>query len=359
MICSRKNERNRLGSKVQRFLRAALLLVLCVCLTGCSTILGTGEITVVTAPPIVTPRVIVYDAGANGSKTRYDIEGTDAFYLLPGIENLPEKMQDFNCLDYTDDGSFVYYYCAPAYITAEEVAALKGTDGTAPGGAYPEIDRSNASETDAMIFMKYNPKTRAYHVLDAQPYSHTTANSETGGEANTGVDFYASGVYSFYTLSHCYGCRLSGQHRYFIFDQNGTATVYDDAGRVLSQTSIGDLITAKVQETANELNLAAKQKADSSKGAGINDAGKEMTDAVKELEGATGKTYDTGASGNSDIVLNCLIKSAVMDGGGVIYLTLMLYTGESPWASETMLNRVINISSFDLGGDMIKFISTN
>ena len=158
-------------------------------LTGCSSILGDGAVTVVTAPPIVTPRVEVIDTYGVGDANRFNIPGTDAFYLLPGIENNPDRMQDFTCLDYTDAGYFIYYYCGPSYITAEQVAAYKGTSGVRPEEKYENLD-GKKSECDAMIVMGYKPTTGEYKVMDAQAYSRETANSKTGGEANTGVDFY-------------------------------------------------------------------------------------------------------------------------------------------------------------------------
>ncbi|MCR5674372.1 MAG: hypothetical protein K6G16_01555 [Lachnospiraceae bacterium] len=375
LIGERKNQIHTedLKTRAKRTLRTALCVLLSLTLTGCTSILGDGEISVVTAPPIVTPQVVVYDSYGMGDMARFDIGGTDAFYLLPGIENVPDYMQDFNCLDYTDKGYFVYYYCAPAYISEEQVIALKGTEGTAPEGAYPSIDRGSEALCDAMIVMAYHPKTRKYYVMDAQAYGRETANSMTEGEANTGMDFYPSGSWGFYTLSHCYGCKVNGQHRYFIFDQNGDATVYDGELKELSRTAIGGYVMSKTEEIANELNLnikkAKNQKKSSDKNSGTSgvsesdlaDGGEEMEEAIKELEQATGEKFDTGKTEDEDaaVLLNCLVKSAVMDGGNIMYLTLMLYNGESPWASEYLLSRVVSIYNFDLSGDQLRFVSTN
>ncbi|MBQ3790306.1 MAG: hypothetical protein II800_05185 [Lachnospiraceae bacterium] len=375
----RKETDNRIGRnglrRAKRMLRSALCVALSFLITGCSSILGDGEITVVTAPPIITPKVVVYDSYGAGDKGRFDIGGTDAFYLLPGIENYPDNMQDFNCLDYTSDGYFIYYYCAPAYLSPEEIIAYKGTEGTAPEGEYPAIDRKDESKCDAMIVMAYQPQTRHYIVMDAQAYSKETANSQTEGEANTGVDFYAAAP-GYYMLSHCYGCRLSGSHRYFIFDQGGYASVYDESRKLLSRTAVGSLISSKIQETRNEIWM--KTHAGDSKSGGrsgskssggtddFDDSDgdeEEIAEAKAELEQATGEKFDSGNSDEAetidDFTLNGLVKSAVMDGTNVMYFTLMLYTGECPWVSDMLFNRVVNIYSFDLSGDQLRFISTD
>ncbi len=370
--CSRTIWKDR-ARRAKKFLRSALLLVLCAVITGCQTILGDGEITVVTAPPLVTPRVVVVDSYGTGEATRFDIPGTDAFYLLDGIENHPDNLQDFNCLDYTKDGYFVYYYCAPAYISSEEVNALKGKTGKRENDKYPVIDKSGGALCDAMIVMAYNPQTKEYKVMDAQSYYGEGMHDEQRTkEMNTGVDFYASPTFHFNTLSHCYGCKLADAHRYYIFDQSGDATVYGEDLNELSRTSVGSLIEAKVGEMTNNVNKVRQDAYNAKKSgaqtssdlsdAGLDDGGDEMDDALKELEEVTGEKYDSGKTSEGtyqDITLNCLVKSAVMDGANIMYLTLMMYTGENPWIADIMLNRVVQIYSFDLSGNQIRFISSN
>ena len=360
--------------RAKKFLRSALLVMLCFAITGCQTILGDGEINIVTAPPLVTPRVVVVDSYGSGEASRFDIPGTDAFYLLNGIANHPDDLQDFNCLDYTNDGFFVYYYCAPAYISPEDVNALKGKSGIRESDEYPVINKErDGALCDAMIVMAYNPQTREYKIMDAQAYyGEGMHNAERTKEMNTGVDFYASPTFAFNTLSHCYGCKLAGAHRYYIFDQSGDATVYGEDLKELSRTSVGGLIEAKVGEMTNNVNKVRQEAFDAKKNgkqtsqdlsdAGLDDGGDEMDDALKELEEVTGEKYDSGRTSDEkyeDISLNCLVKSAVMDGANVMYLTLMMYTGENPWIADIMLNRVVQIYSFDLSGNQIRFISRN
>lgn len=326
-------------------------------LAGCG-ILGDGEVTIVTAPPIVQQRVIATN-NYQGAATRFDVAGDDAFYLLPGIENHPDYLQDFSCLDYTKEGWFIYYYCGPSYISKDEVAAYKGTTGTAPKtNRYPDIDRDGTALCDAYVFMMYNPATLEYKVIDAQGYIHKTTST-----SQTGMEFYESENYGFYMLSHAYGCKIFGTEQYFILDQNGGANVYDSTGKNLSSIAVGDSISLKAQEVATSLgaqNGAAATGSDSAIKSDSDADKEEMEEAIKEIGEATKHSYDTGKTDKKkDIKLNCLIKSAVMDGNNRMYLSVMLYTGESPWVSEIMYNRVICIYSVDLTGGLIQFVATN
>ena len=373
---TRQNFRRR----AKRFLRSAFIVLLCLIHTACSSILGDGEVTIVTAPPIVSPRVIVTDSYGTGEKGRFDIGGTDAFYLLPGVENNPDNLQDFNCLDYTDSGYFVYYYCGPAYINVDELVAYKGKSDTVPEDyVIEDVNRESGVTCDAMVVLAYNPDTRHYVVMDVQAYTGEGASdADRTKEMNTGVDFYKSQAYGFYTLSHCYGCKLSGMHRYYIFDQNGDATIYGQDLKAITRMPIGSLVQNKIKETSYAVNQKLKEdfnnkkagKAGSSSSSGIitdddfdsDDGGDERKEALDELSAVTGNTYDSGEQTGEeyvDVTLNGLVKSAVMDGSGIMYLTLLMYTGETPWGSDVMLNRVIQIYSFDLGGDFIHFVSRN
>ena len=338
--------------------RGAALLAALLCfntLAGCG-ILGDGEINIVTAPPIVEQEVVALNTYV-GAKERFDIGGTEAFYLLPGIENHPDYLQDFMCLDYTTDGNFIYYYCGPSYISKEEVAKYKGTTGTAPDkDRYESFDRENVTPScDAYILMSYNPETGAYKVFDAQGYEHITADKK-----KTGMEFYKSEDFGFYTLSHAYGCKISGTDHYFIFDQNSGANIYDKDGKCLASTLLGEILSVKVGEVAANIGAQNGSSSTSSLPSDASDEDKkDMEDAMEEISNLSGRSYSSGTSKASDIQLNCLVKSAVMDGSEIIYLTVMLYTGDSPWVSDVMYNRVISIYSLDLSSGYINFISEN
>ncbi|MBR5359824.1 MAG: hypothetical protein IK123_02945, partial [Lachnospiraceae bacterium] len=74
--------------------RGAAILAALLCfnmLAGCG-ILGDGDVNIVTAPPIVEQQVVVTNNYV-AEKTRFDVAGTDAFYLLPGIETHPDYLQ--------------------------------------------------------------------------------------------------------------------------------------------------------------------------------------------------------------------------------------------------------------------------
>ncbi len=338
--------------------RGAALLAALLCfntLAGCG-ILGDGEINIVTAPPIVEKEVVVMNTYV-GAKERFDIGGTEAFYLLPGIENHPDYLQDFMCLDYTSDGNFIYYYCGPSYISKEEVAKYKGTTGIAPDkDRYESFDRDNVKPScDAFVLMSYNPYSGAYKVFDAQGYEHITADKK-----KTGVEFYQSEAFGFYTLSHAYGCKISGTDQYFIFDQNSGANIYDKDGNCLASTLLGEILSVKVGEVASNIGAQNGSASTETLSSDASDKDKEdMEDAIEEIKSLSGNSYNSGTTTANNIKLNCLVKSAVMDGNNIIYLTVMLYTGESPWVSDVMYNRVVSIYSLDLSSGYINFISEN
>ena len=352
---------------IKRILAFALCISLVFTMSGCKSILGDGEVNVVTAPPLVTPKVIAYDKYTAGTASKYDIGGTDAFYLLPGIENEPDSIQDFSCLDYTKDGYFLYYYCAPAYISAQQVAdyALEENKEGEASTDPQTLDKSGGVLCDAFIFMAYNPDTRHYKIIDAQGFSKETANSQTGGNANTGLDFYASTKHDFFTLSHAFGCRMNGTSDYFIFDQNGIVKIYNEALQVVSTRDIGDAIIEKVKDI--ERNTIANTEAGTNiselesdlDDPGDDEENMDMDEALDELSEATGETFDTGEGKVDDLTLNCLIKSATSDSTGQIYLSMMVYSGESPWASEVLYDRVCSVTSVDLAGGFTNFVSIN
>ncbi len=382
---------------LRRRLSSALCLILCLTMTaGCTTILGDGPVTIQTAPPLITPKLTVVDNYGTGNPTRFDIAGTNAFFLLPGIENHPDKLQDFNCLDYTDDGYFIYYYCGAAYIDSKEAEGYLDREGVAPEGTYrdyggfllpadakegeenqyPCMSRATAeeekkklraegktipeeepeeerdSELDAMVVMAYQPETRKYKVMDFQLYDKNTAASETG--AKTGMDFYHSTV-GFYLLSHCYGSKIAGMHAYFILDQKGQATVWNDSFRMVSRTLIGDRIMGKVSEAATDLRLQAASGSDDSLSGDNSDEAKESRkEAKKEISSAKGTPYEE----TEEEKLNCLIKSAVMDAAGVIFVSLFLYRGDEPWLSTVLLDRVVQLYSVDLSAGDLGFVAS-
>jgi hypothetical protein len=361
--------------QIKKFLRSALICMLCICLVGCNNILGDGEITIVTAPPVVTPQVNSYDEYGSGEVSRFDIPGVDAFYLLPGIENYPDHMQDFICMDYTNNGYFIYYYCAPSYITEEEISALKdGAIHTAPEN--PELETESEAEQpinskiDAMIVMAYKPTTREYKVLDAQAYENNKISpKESEGEdkpkaaASTGVEFYKSPDYEFNMLSHCYGCKVSGSTNYFIFDQRGGSHLYNEKMEEIAYANLGGLLDYKIEELERNIKENYDDDDDISEVISDLDGNKsdksDMQDAISELSDATKKDYSTGNTKVKDIDLHYLIKSAVMDGTGKIFFSMMIYTGESPWASELLLNRVCCVTNIILDNTSVNVISDN
>ena len=109
------------------------LAATCVFLTGCHSILYDGNLHFKSYEPETVP--LLYDEVSNEVNTssreldadRFNVDGTDAFFILPCHENDPGVITDFKVLDYTDAGTFIYAY----------VAAIKDEDD--PLGGYPYI----------------------------------------------------------------------------------------------------------------------------------------------------------------------------------------------------------------------------
>ncbi len=109
------------------------LAATCVFLTGCHSILYDGNLHFKSYEPETVP--LLYDEVSDKMDSsnreldadRFNVDGTDAFFILPCHENDPGVITDFKVLDYTDAGTFIYAY----------VAAIKDEDD--PLGGYPYI----------------------------------------------------------------------------------------------------------------------------------------------------------------------------------------------------------------------------
>ncbi len=129
------------------------LAATCVFLTGCHSILYDGNLHFKSYEPETVP--LIYDEVSNKVDTsnqelnaeRFNIEGTDAFFILPCHKSDPDEIVDFKLLDYTNAGTFIY-----AYISEFE----PGVDRS--GGAmcgYPNIGqvKADGSIVEATIDM--------------------------------------------------------------------------------------------------------------------------------------------------------------------------------------------------------------
>ncbi|MCR4764428.1 MAG: hypothetical protein K5696_12955 [Lachnospiraceae bacterium] len=357
--------RNPFKKRITRVIALLLALMQCVAVSGCGFILENGRADLPMAPSVAIPIVNTGKTVEQDPMKKYNIGGTDAFYLLPGIESDPEEMTDFQCFDYTSDGDFFYMYSAPSYIEGEKVSAYKGTKGTAPAEGSVLPDREGGILCNAMIVMTYNPYTRAYHVIDAQVYP--VADDKT---RLTGLEFYECEGY--YMLSNAYGGKLGDQERYYVVDRKGTSTVYDSKGNVVFISSIGTLLRTELDKVIYYNYLggnAAFQKEESM----TDEEKKEREEAQKEvaLENSLLPEEDRAKDPEQDsdnyiserareAGVNVLLKSAVMDANFMTYASVMLYDRPSPWDPDaTLFEEVISCYSVPLDSEYMKYISYN
>ncbi|MCR5676292.1 MAG: hypothetical protein K6G16_11340 [Lachnospiraceae bacterium] len=346
----------------RRALAVLLALVQCFSVAGC--VLDGGRADLPMAPSVAVPLVNT-NKTLDSNMKKYNIAGTNAFYLLPGIESDPERMVDFVCLDYTTEGEFLYMYSAPAYIEGSQVAAYKGTKGTAPleGSALP--DRSGGILCDALIVMAYNPYSRAYRVLDAQAYSRGDDTTRL-----TGVEFFMADGY--YMLSNAYGGKLGEEERYYVLDRAGTATVYNAKGEVVYVSALSSVLKVEIdklidyhylktskeggdaddisEEEREERQEAMDEVEEEKKQGNIDPSGEEVTNP--EGFGISRRAVAAG--------INVILKSAVMDANNMTYASVMLYDRPSPWDPDAKIcEEVISCYSVKLDSEYVKYTSYN
>lgn len=213
-----------------------LCLLLCACcifFTGCNSIIYNGDINFKAYEPETLPDVSGFVSGGirqaeAENMEKYNIEGTDAFLILPDHCNNPESILDFVVLDYNSDNRFVYAYMTP-YLGAGApesglTAAAKGN-----GKAFlasqkeereenGEQDSSNAKNM-VTVLMSYQPDTGDYTVFFSRLSPLTDAEVSL--------------------MTH----KLGNQEEYFLFydqaawlyDKAGTQIYYYDVSTVLMQ----------------------------------------------------------------------------------------------------------------------------
>ena len=100
---------------------------------------------------------------------KYQIEGLNAFYILPSHENKPDEMVDFKVLDYQEDVGFIYAYKTPYYGPNDESEGLT-VSAVGDVGDGEALETRTATETQdtsllVTVLMSYRPDTGAYHVF--------------------------------------------------------------------------------------------------------------------------------------------------------------------------------------------------
>lgn len=264
-----------------------ILAITCVFFTGCNSIIYNGNLDFETydPPELITEKAIkkgVSEAAAekeNENKLKkYNIEGVNAFYILDGHEDDPDKILDFQVLDYTSNGTLIYAYMTPCY---GEETLLSGTTGQAPENRkwHPNTDKNKKEAKRCVtVLMSYHPFSREYKVFFS---GYGSLDDVIAREKKfEGEDAELGSVRASSKNSLLMVQKLVQQEKYFIFFQN-VSYVYDKDGNQKERNDYGTLIAEEIARFA--------------------------------------KRYQT-----DDTVIETSINDVAMDGNGYLYLSLML-----------------------------------
>ncbi len=266
------------------------------------------------------------------STERFQTDGINAFYILPGLENIPDAMASFEVLDYNSKGDFVYYYVTPCYITPEELSKYN----TAPENTGIVRDRSAVNEPegrkedylyDAVVLMSYNPDTGAYRVIYAKAY---TINKETEFDPETeGRPYYyevpsdaEDNLYKSYISERAFGCKVAGREEYLFMDQDGlNGRVYDVNGSVISTMTYQSTLENEIKNKKNELMDLRNQNPENE---GIDEKELELLEKSEENNGK--KTKSNTGSGDKD-QMNFIVTGIAMTESYESYVGVTFFLG--------------------------------
>lgn len=212
-----------------RFVKRILCLFLilpCVLFTGCNSIILKGDLSVKNYEPSTLPVAIsdhveqkVEEAEETFDYEKYQIEGLNAFYILPSHENKPDEMVDFKVLDYQEDVGFIYAYKTPYYGPDDESEGLT-VSAVGDVGDGEDLETRTATETQdtsllVTVLMSYRPDTGAYHVF--------FTCLESGIDTETvekEVDEKLGTISGSVMENRLMAQKLSGQELYFLYQGN-------------------------------------------------------------------------------------------------------------------------------------------
>ena len=234
-----------------RFVKRVFCLLLCascILFTGCNSILYNGNLKVEPYEPATLPENISQQVEEKVEQTqeqqddeKYQIEGTNAFYILPDHENKPDEIVDFKVLDYQEQEGFIYCYKTPYYgSTGEEDAGLTA----AKSGIAPE--ERTATETEdteilVTVLMSYQPATRAYNVFFTR--LEEKDNSGTVSQQVEGIGELTGSVSENRLMAH----KLEKEGLYFLFIGN-RAYLFDSSGNQTWTYDYNAVIAQEIEE---------------------------------------------------------------------------------------------------------------
>ncbi|MDO4294720.1 MAG: hypothetical protein Q4D90_00995 [bacterium] len=210
-----------------------IVLGICLMLSGCESILLDADLDksqVEAYRPTVTyvkeedmdKMVTVTDS------QKYEIEGTEAFYILPPHQPAPDKLLDFQLLDFVDGTTSIYAY--QALCETEDPLGGEAAAGRAKEGHKDSLTQPATGDQMATILMSYNTVTKEYQVFFSQIGEVTLLESEG---SQTPV---ASEATMFANKAG------RNQDEYFLYYEE-QAYVYNKSGELLYDRDISDVLS--------------------------------------------------------------------------------------------------------------------
>ena len=297
------------------------------------------------------------------STDRFNIDGINAFYILPGLENIPGAMACFEVLDYNSLGEFVYYYVTPCYTTPEKIeeyndpAKNKGQVKDRKKVTVPE-GRKNDYDYDAEVLMAYNPDTGKYRVMLTKTYKIDKENEFN--PATDGRPYYYqvdndNGDYDAFITERAIACKVAGREEYLIIDQGSlTGTVYDAQGGIKANMTYKNTLDNEAKVKKETLTTKDNGSLDNS---GMDDPADE--DRLNKWTDQNGKK-DKNSKTDPDR-MNALVTGAAMTEGYETYLSTTFFLGDNIYTSPRQISTTYMIYRQSLAGlgSGIPYISTN
>ncbi|HAL31401.1 MAG TPA: hypothetical protein DCP46_00415, partial [Lachnospiraceae bacterium] len=315
----------------------SLLLVLVMALphTGCGSLLSKADPNAYDLNETVSKATV--SKGRVGRKEkkvidystdRFSIGGINAFYILPGLENIPDAMAEFQVIDYTPRGEFVYYYVTPCYMDPGGLEAYNdkdGSRGTVKDRTKVDVPegRREDYDYDAAVLMTYNPGTGEYRVLYAKAFQidkQMEFDPATEGRpyyylSNEGSD---TDPYRTFIQERILCCKVAGQDAYLLVEQGSlTGTVFDAEGAVLKTVPFRATLNNEAGEKKKELIKLRKEAEDEGEHKLDDDEFKALAEGEEEVQE---DTVDPNT-------MNVLITGAVMTERYESYLGVTYFLG--------------------------------
>ena len=344
-------------------------------LQGC----GGGGLINQTSPEPITEAAIMEEVSANKrvvtkrektevdySTDRFQVDGVNAFYILPGLENAPGAIASFEVLDFNSRGDFVYYYVTPCYVDPEAIeeynSGSKKIGRVENRETLPDPEgRREDYEYDAEVLMSYNPDSGDYRVMMAKTYE--IDKTEEFDPAKEGRPYYYSvnndqNDYEAFITERALACKVAGREEYLITDQGGlNGVVFDAWGNRKLVMSYKNTIDNEAKNKKKSLDDLVKNRK--------NDGNADLFTGSPQFDkwaDSNGKNEDNNNSRTGDSgFMNVLITGVSMTESYETYLGATFFLGSNLMSSPAEISTTYMIyrQSLDNVDGTIPYISEN